>query len=282
MKPCISQATTLSTPFEMDVESYGLAGWSSVELWLTKLETYLQSHSVEEAKTLLEQNGLKAVAAASQGGLLLSRDAERAAHWDLFRARLDLLRQLEVPTMVVAADFVLELVPEDYGLAAESLVEAAELATGAGVRLALEFQKGAKFCASLDTTLALIAQCGGPGLGVCLDLFHYYTGPSKFEDLAYLTAENLAWVQVCDLSGVPRELAGDADRIFPGEGDFLIGPILDHLASIGYEGFLSLEVLNPQLWSIPADRVADAGRHALERLLSPRPSSKREPSLGVS
>lgn len=184
MKPCISQATTLSTPFEVDVESYALAGWSAVEIWLTKLETYLQSHTLAEARALLDGHEIKAVAAASQGGLLLSRDAERAAHWDLFRSRLDLLQQLEVPTLVVAADFVRKMVPDDYGRAADSLVEAAGLATEAGVRLALEFQKGAKFCSSLDTTLALIGQSGaeGAGLGVCLDLFHYYTGPSKFED----------------------------------------------------------------------------------------------------
>ena len=282
MRPCISQATTLSTPFEADVDAYGRAGWSAVELWLTKLETYLQSHTVDEARSLLEQRGLQAVAAASQGGLLLSRDAERVAHWDLFRRRLDLLRRLDVPTLVVAADFVRDLVPEDYSRAAESLVEASHLAKEASVRLALEFQQGAKFCSSLDTTLALIAQCGAENLGVCLDLFHYYTGPSKFEDLAYLRPENLAWVQVCDLSGVPRELAGDADRILPGEGDFQIGPILDHLASIGYDGFVSLEVLNPQLWAIPADRVADAGRQAVERLLGGRTASKREPSWGVS
>jgi 2-keto-myo-inositol isomerase len=282
MKPCISQATTLSTPFEVDVESYGLAGWSSVELWLTKLETYLESHSVEDARSLLEQNGLKAVAAASQGGLLLSRDLEREAHWDLFRRRLDVLGQLEVPVLVVAADFVRDLVAEDYGRAAQSLVEASVLASRAGVRLALEFQKGAKFCSSLDTTLALIAQSGAENLGVCLDLFHYYTGPSKFEDLGFLSTQNLAWVQVCDLSGVPRELAGDADRIFPGEGDFQIEPILDHLASIGYDGYVSLEALNPQFWAISADRVADAGRHAMERLLRPRPTPNRESSWGVS
>ncbi len=172
-----------------------------------------------------------------------------------------------MPTLIVVADFVRELAPDDYGRAAESLCEAAEVARGEGVRLALEFQKGAKFCASLDTTLALIAQCGAEGLGVCLDLFHYYTGPSKFEDLSYLSRDNLAWVQICDLSGTPRELAGDGDRILPGEGDFQISPILDHLGRIGYDGFVSLEVLNPQLWKVPADRVADAGYQAVCRVL---------------
>jgi sugar phosphate isomerase/epimerase len=77
-------------------------------------------------------------------------------------------------------------------------------------------------------------------------------------------------------------MAGDADRILPGEGDFQIEPILDHLASIGYEGYVSLEVLNPQLWAISADRVADAARQSLDRLLRPRSAVKRESSWGVS
>lgn len=267
MIPCISQATTLSATFDADLSAYSRAGWKHVELWLTKLETYLEAHSLAEAKALLDGEGLSAPAAAAQGGLLLSRGLERETHWDHYRRRLELLQGLGVPRLIVAADFARELVPDDYARAAESLCQAAEQARTHGVRLALEFQKGAKFCASLDTTVALIAQCGAPGLGVCLDLFHYYTGPSKFEDLGYLSAENLGWVQVCDLSGTPRELATDGDRILPGEGDFQLGPILDQLGRAGYDGFVSLEVLNPQLWKVPADRVADAAFQALARTL---------------
>jgi 2-keto-myo-inositol isomerase len=269
MKPCISQATTLSTTFENDLEAYARAGWSAVELWLTKLETFLETHPAADARALLDEQGLRAVAAAAQGGLLLSRGAERETHWNHYLRRLALLEELRVATLIVVADFVRELTPDDYGRAAAALAEAGELAQKSGVRLALEFQKTARFCASLDTTLALIAQSGAGNVGVCLDVFHYYTGPSKFEDLAYLTPANLAWVQVCDLSGTPRELAGDGDRILPGEGDFRIGPILDHLARIGYEGYVSLEVLNPQLWRIAADRVADVGYQATCRVLGP-------------
>jgi sugar phosphate isomerase/epimerase len=194
---------------------------------------------------------------------------------------LPILQELRVPMLIVAADFVRELSPDDYGRAATALAEAAETARGFGVRLALEFQKGAKFCASLDTTLALIAQCGVEDLGVCFDVFHYYTGPSKFEDLAYLTRENLAWVQLCDLSGTPRELAGDGDRILPGEGDFQLGPILDHLGRLGYDGYVSLEVLNPQLWRVAADRVADLGYQALCRTLGRWKASGPEPWGGT-
>jgi len=285
MKPCISQATTLSTPFESDLSAYARGGWTAVEVWLTKLETYLENHSAAEARALLDGQGLRPAAAATQGGLLLSRGAERETHWDHYRRRLGLLNELGVPTLVVAADFNRDLVPDDYPRAAAALAEAAEAAAPAGVRLALEFQKSARFCASLDTTLALILQSGAAGVGVCLDLFHYYTGPSKFEDLAYLTPENLAWVQLCDLAGTPRELAGDGDRILPGEGDFQIGPVLDQLGLVGYEGYVSLEVLNPGLWRIAADRVADLGFQALCRTLgrwNAPPPSAPEPSGGGS
>lgn len=270
MKPCISQATTLGTAFEDDLAAYSQAGWRAIELWLTKLETYLQSHPATEVRQRLNDQGLQAVAATFQGGLLLSKGGERTAHWDHYRRRLDLLGLLKVPTLVVVPDFVADPTGDDLGRSSESLAEAAELARAHGVRLAIEFQKGAKFCSSLDTTLALIAQSGAEGVGICLDLFHYYTGPSKFEDLGYLTPENLALVQLCDLSGTPRELANDSDRILPGEGDFQLGPILDHIERIGYDGYVSLEVLNPMLWQMPVDRVVGIALQALERTIGAR------------
>jgi len=47
------------------------------------------------------------------------------------------------------------------------------------------------------------------------------------------------------LGGVPRELATDSDRILPGDGDFQLPPIMDHLRRIGYRGWVSVELMNP-------------------------------------
>jgi sugar phosphate isomerase/epimerase len=270
MKPCISQVTTMSTPLDADLPAFARAGWPAVELWLTKLESFLAGHAVAEVRALLDENELVAAAASGQGGLLLSRGEQRRTHWDLFRRRLELLQSLAVPILVVAADFTRDPSGEDYSRAAAALAEAGELAHRSGVRLALEFQKSSGFCASLDTALGLLAQAESCNLGVCVDVFHYHCGPSKFEDLAFLTSENLAWVQLCDLSGTPRELAAEADRILPGEGDVPVEPLLDHLDQLGYDGYVSLEVLNPLLWQVPADRVADLGYRALERVLGRR------------
>jgi sugar phosphate isomerase/epimerase len=267
MIPCISQVTTLSTPFEVDLPAFARAGWPAVELSLTKLETFLKTRSLDEAAAILTDHGLVAAGASAQGGLLLSVGEARIAHWGHFRQRLEWLKHLSVGTMVVAVDFATDPSPADFTRAAESLSEAGRLAKDYGVRIALEFQKTARFCASLDTTLALIAQSEAANVGVCFDLFHYYTGPSKFEDLAYLSPENLFWVQVCDLAGTPREIAGDSDRILPGDGDFQLVPIFEQLKRVGFDGHVSLEVLNPSLWAVAAGALADAGLRAMARLL---------------
>jgi sugar phosphate isomerase/epimerase len=267
MKPCISQATTLKTPFEVDVPVLSRTGWSDVEVWLTKLETFLQDHTPSEARTMLVDNGLRPVAAASQGGLLLSRGTERESHWKHYAQRLAILAELEIPVLVITPDFVPQASAHDYLRAAAALGEASELAATFGVRIALEFQKTSPFCACLETATALVDQARSSNAGICLDMFHFYTGPSKSEDLALLNAQNLMWVQLCDLSGTPREQAGDSDRILPGDGDFPIGLIIEHLARIGYDGHVSLEVLNPRLWQVDPDRLADLGRQALLRVL---------------
>jgi sugar phosphate isomerase/epimerase len=199
--------------------------------------------------------------------LLLSQGEQRQVHFEHFRRRLELCQALGIKTLLVVADFVERVDAVALERAVVSLRQAAQWAAGFEVCLALEFRGRSTFCASLDTALSLVMQCGEKNVGVNLDVFHFYTGPSKFEDLALLTRANLAFVQVCDLAGVPRELAGDADRILPGDGDFRLPAIIDHLKTIGYDGHVSLELMNPTLWQINATQVMAMGVAALKRLL---------------
>jgi len=232
MKPCISEATTLPHTFADDVLAYAAAGWQAMEVWLTKLETHLETHSGADTLRLLEDQTMTLAAAAYQGGLLLSQGEQRRAHFDDYRRRLELCAQFAIPTLLIVADFAEAVDRTTLERAVASLAQAGQMAAGFGVRLALEFRGRATFCSSLDTALALTAGCGQPNVGVCLDVFHYYTGPSKAEDLELLTPANLAHVQLCDLAGVPRELAADADRVLPGDGDLPLEPIVARLRAL--------------------------------------------------
>lgn len=268
MKLCISQATTMSSPFEADIPAFADVEWPAVELWLTKLEKHLDTTPIDSVAQLLRGRGIVPAAASYQGGLLLSQGEQRKAHFEHFKRRLDLCQALGVPTLVLAPDYLPRPDPQAWQRAVVSLTQAAQWAAGFDVRIALEFRGVDSFCTSLDTAISLVEACGEPNAGVCFDLFHFYKGPSKLEDLAGLTARNLAHVQFCDVAGVPRELMTDSDRVLPGDGDFHPGPIVQHLNKIGYEGYISLEVMSPVLWEMKLTQVAELGQMALRRVVS--------------
>lgn len=259
--------------FAEDMTAYANAGCGAMEVWLTKLENHLKEHSLDDTKKLLHDKQMSLAAAAYQGGLLLSQGEQRKAHFEHFRSRLDLCQQLGIPTLILVADFVDKVDATSLQRTVVSLKQAAQWAAAFDVKLALEFRGSATFCASLDTALGLVQASDEPNVGVCLDVFHYYTGPSKSEDLEHLTPQNLAHVQLCDLAGVPRELATDSNRILPGDGDFQLQPIIEKLQQIGYEGYVSLEVLDPMLWQINATQVAEIGLTALRKVMGQTHSS---------
>ena len=267
MIPTLAQVCSLASPFETDVADYAAGDCRSLEVYLTKLEQYLSAHSTDEVKRLLDEHEMSAPVASFQGGLLDSQGEARAQHWKHFAARLELCRQLSIGTLVVAADVAAPLSQQVLDRVTASLAQAAEQAGQHGVRLALEFQAGAAFCNNLQTAAAVVAETASPHLGICLDAFHFFTGPSKTEDLELLTGENLFHVQLCDLAGRPRELAGDADRILPGDGDLPLEPLLARLRDIDYAGCVSVELMNPQLFQVPARQFGEIALTALNKLL---------------
>ena len=267
LTPCLSQVTTLPSAFDADLRAYGQVGCTAVEVWLTKLETFLETHSIVDVKRLVAERELTLAAASVHGGILLAQGDARQEGFALLSRRLDLCGTLRVPTLVLAADFTDDINMMDYERAVVSLKQAAQMARDRGTRLALEFQGRTGFCNNLGSALSLVEHCGEPDVGVCFDVFQYYTGPSKFEDLAHLTRGNLFHVQLSDLAGVPRELATDSDRVLPGDGDFQLQPILDHFRSIGYDRFVSVELMNPQIWQLAPEQVAEVAITALRKLL---------------
>lgn len=266
MNVCISQATTLPSEGIEDLTAYAEIGATGAELWLTKIEKYLELHPLEELKTFFQTQKLLPAAASYQGGLLLSQGEQRKSAFDLYRRRLELCQALGVPTMVLVADFAQRFDATALQRAVISLKQAGQWAAGFNVRLALEFRGSDTFCSCLETALLLTQQAGEPNVGICLDWFHYYKGPSKADDLALLNNANLFHVQVSDVAGIPRELMTDSDRVMPGDGDFSFGPLVQTLQKINYDGWVSLEVFNPVFWQLKLTQVAELGLMATNRI----------------
>ncbi len=253
--------------FAEDVAACAAAGCPAMEVWLTKFEQHLETESVDSTEKMLAKTKVVLAAASYQGGLLLSQGEARKVHFDHFRRRLELCQKFAIGTFVLVADFRVTPQPTDLERAVVSLAQTGQWAAGFGVRVALEFRAADTFCSSLDTAVRLVEACGESNVGVCLDVFHFWNGRSKFEDLDLLTPKNLFHVQFSDLATVPRELASDADRILPGDGDLPLGKIVHKLRQLGYEGYISLETMNPMLWQVKTHQVFELGFTAMKRTL---------------
>jgi len=267
MLPTLSQVCSLNSTFESDIEDYAAGQCRSVEAWFTKLESFVEANSVETLRDFLAQHEVNIPVASFQGGIVASQGAQRKEAWELFDRRLALCGQVGIGTLVVACDPQPPLASEDVDRIRMSLAQGAAKAAAQGVRLALEFQHKAAIGNNLQTAVALVEEVASENLGICFDLFHFYAGPSKWTDLGSLTADNLFHVQLSDLADIPRELATDSHRILPGDGDIPLEPLLEHLRAIGYAGPVSIELMNPQVWQVPARQFGEIAMTALRRLL---------------
>ncbi len=268
MLATISQVCSLNSPFQQDLEDYAAGHCGSVELWLTKLETWLQKHSLDDFRRLRDKLELQTPVASFQGGLVASQGDRRKEAWQLLDRRLMLCQQAGIDTIVVACDVPLQGFDQlTLDRVVVSLQDLGQRCGDRGVRAAIEFQATSAFGNNVKTLALLLQDVGHTSLGVCLDAFHYHTGSSKPPDLETLTAANLFHVQLCDIADLPRELASDSQRILPGEGDIDFAPLLRRLRTIHYQGCVSLELLNPQLWLVPPLQMGEIGITCLRRLL---------------
>ena len=237
MQPALAQVCSLNSPFEKDIEDYAAGQCRAIEVWFGKLESYLERHTLDDVRQLLEKHEVALPVATFQGGLFMPDEARRREAWASFTHRLGVCKELGIGTVVVAGDLTGPLDEMALKLLQQRLEEAAHLAGTHSVRLAFEFQGRAPFANNLETAVHLVDQIGSPRLGICFDLFHYYVGPSKPEDLGLLSVDKLFHVQLCDLIGVYREFATDADRVLPHDGDLQeLNQIVQHIKSIGYAG----------------------------------------------
>jgi len=266
------QATTMAAPLVEEWKQVGAAGFRHIDAWLAKLEAFLKNEQVSTLKQMLGDLNLGLVCGSFQGGLMRPPGEARKAHEDHFKKRLDLCEALAIPTMVLACDSDGDPGPQSLNFAIEGLVRACQWADAYKVRIALEFQARNRLVNNLETAAMVIKQAAQPNLGLCLDLFQYWIGPSKEMDLELCRHVPTYLIQVSDLSGVPREWATDSHRILPGDGEIPLGPLLAKMGQMGYSGPVSVELLNPKIWQIKPTQVAEVAFSALKRLFPTAPT----------
>jgi len=265
---CMHEASSDRFDFRTAMEGYARAGIRAVEPQLVKVREFAQRESPAAARRLLDDLGLKAVSSSNQIGLAEPGEARARALEDL-KWKVELARTIGADRIVAPSVGPATYTADDYKRAVDNLREAGDVAKPFGVAIMLEFSRLSRFVACLPTALKLVREADHPNVRVMMDVFHLWGGMSKFEDLELLRDGELHHLHFEDVpADPPREIQGQPNRVFPGEGIVPLRRIVELLKRKRYAGAASLEMFDPAIQSMDPYEVAKKARAAIEPVIA--------------
>jgi 2-keto-myo-inositol isomerase len=264
---CVHEVSSNAFDFRAAMEGYSKAGIRAVEVVLAKAREFAEKESPAVARRLLDDLGLKATSTSNQTGIV-EPNPNRAKSLDDLKAKCELAQVLGGDRIVVVPAMTTKPSADDYKRGVDNLREAADIAGGFNVSLLFEFSKFFTFANSLTTALMLLRAARHPHARLMVDTYHFWIGPSKFEDLELLEDGELAHMHFEDTPREPvRELLEQRHRVLPGEGVAPLKRIVEAVKKKKYAGALSVELMDPAFQAMDPYQLASKVRAAVEPLL---------------
>ena len=162
---------------------------------------------------------------------------------------------LELAASLGARRAVTHIYDPDFGRAADNLAALCDIAADYDLAVGIEFAGLLPACSSIDRASEFIDRAERANLGIGVDALHLVrTGGNAFRVAAL--ADRIAYAQLCDGVGLHESsnyLAEALHRVFPGQGDFPLIPILRALPH-----WVPLDV------EVPSANLAASGITALD------------------
>jgi 2-keto-myo-inositol isomerase len=240
------QTTSARAGYRKSLEGWAKAGIHDVEPTAALLDDYLKTDSLANAKRILSDNGLNVISGAVGVSGLWEPNPNFAQNLDAFRKRCEQFADLGAPLIYSPCVTTAKFTPDDYVRCLENIRQVAEVARQFRLKVAAEFIRNSTFLASLPTALRLHREAVHPNFGILFDCYHFWSGPSKFEDMDLIEPGEIIHAHLNDTQALPRELLDMQSRVIPGDGVAPLAKILAKLADRGYAGPISVELFLPR------------------------------------
>lgn len=259
---CLNTSTIRGArlPLTREIEVAARAGFGAIEPWIEEIDAHLQAGgTLRDLRRQIEDAGLKVAGAVGFAEWIVAHSARRAK--GLEQMRRDMEWVAAIGGSCIAAPAIGAHRPEDpkpeLNEVAERYRTILELGRETGVTPALELWGFSKTLSRLSEVVYCAAEASHPDACMLLDSYHLYKGGSDFAAVRLLNGAALPVFHINDYPASPnREKIDDADRVYPGDGVAPLGELFRTLNAIGFNGFLSVELFNPEYWKQPADHVA--------------------------
>lgn len=246
------------------------AGYEAIEPWISDLEAHETSGaSLEDAAKQARDAGLSVQGAIGFFEWIVDDDAKRAMALEKARRDMELVSRFG-GTLVAAPPFgATEVSNLDLNRAAERYFELCEVGRQVGVQPLVEMWGFSKSLSRLGEAAYVAIESGHPDACILADVYHLHKGGSSHQGLAMLSGQKLPLFHVNDYPAQPgREEIKDEQRVWPGDGVAPLREIFATLQSIGFDGYLSLELFNPSYWESEPLETAREGLRKLGQVLA--------------
>ena len=240
------------------------AGFDAIEPWIDELEAHQNAGgSLEDLGAQIRDAGLSVQGAIGFAPWITGTPES------LEQARRDMELVARVGGTLIAAPPMGAVETSDLSLEtiAQRYAALCEIGREVGVRPLVEVWGFAQTLSKLGEAAFVSIESGAPNAGVLADVYHLYKGGSPIQGLRMLNADALPIFHVNDYPAIAPAAIADADRVWPGDGVAPLGEVFGLLRDLGFDGYLSLELFNPNYWRGDPLETAKIGREKLRAAL---------------
>ena len=231
---------------EEEIAITAQAGYNSIEIWLVRLEKYLnEGKSLSDLKKRLDDSGLTIENAIGFASWIVDDDAARTRGLEQMKRDMGRLAQIGCHRIAAPASGATGKRIDDLEACGERYRAILELGDREGVTPLLELWGGSATMQKLADVVAIAMLAAHPKAGLLLDAYHLYKGGNDYVSLGQLNGRAMPVFHLNDYPAEPpRATIADKDRVFPGVGVCPFNVLLPTLDAIGFDGVLSLELFN--------------------------------------
>jgi 2-keto-myo-inositol isomerase len=274
-KLSINQATMMKTPMEDFLQSISAAGFEGVELRRDETFAYLENHSVQELKDLLDAANLKVVSWNAIELFSLCNDDAFQGMCDYTERLMQIGNEIGCDLIIAVPSFANQSVfPEDQMMS--KTIERFQVLRALADKYT--FRMGFEPLGFPNNSIRTIPQAmevlqgaeedGLPPSGLIIDTFHFFLAEQPANDLLTIPLDRLWLIHLDDCVEKPLDELQDGDRVWPGEGFFDLKGVAAALKKMKYNGYISLELFNPEYWTMDPAEAAETSFQTTKKFTS--------------
>lgn len=119
------------------------------------------------------------------------------------------------------------------------------------------------------TAYEIVKKVDRKNVGVVIDDFNLYLWEpcTDYSDIEKIDPEKIAIVHINDAEDIPFALIDQMHRCMPGDGRIDVKEYMDRVRKTGYDGSVSIEILNPSIWDKGPEKVIPEAYEKIQRFL---------------